>query len=195
MEEERKLDKNEIDEITIFYDFKKSREIEIDDKFREKVKNNLGETISFQKLFGEKFVENNKNICKIIINNEKKDLCSYIENYEKYLIEDILVIKLIGIKNIIDSSYMFSGCLSLISLPDISKWDISNIKNIRGMFFYCSSLKYIDDISKWRTNKITDLCGVFQYCSSLISLPDISQWNTENVTNMNSIFENCINLK
>ena len=65
MEEERKLDKNEIDEITIFYDFKKSREIKIDDEFREKVKNNLGETISFQKLFGEKFVENN-NIYKSI---------------------------------------------------------------------------------------------------------------------------------
>ena len=125
MEEERKLDKNEIDEITIFYDFKKSREIKIDDEFREKVKNNLGETISFQKLFGEKFVENNKNICKIIINNEKKDLCSYIENYEKYLIEDILVIKLIGIKNIIDSSYMFSGCLSLISLSFLSIFSLS----------------------------------------------------------------------
>ena len=53
MEEERKLDQNETDEITIFYDFKISREIEIDDEFREKVKNNIGETISFKKLFGK----------------------------------------------------------------------------------------------------------------------------------------------
>ena len=35
---------------------------------------------------------------------------------------------------------IFSGCSSLISLPDISKWKTSDINNINNMFSYCSSL-------------------------------------------------------
>ena len=33
--------------------------------------------------------------------------------------------------NVTNMSYMFNGCFSLISLPDISKWDTKNVKNIR----------------------------------------------------------------
>ena len=31
-------------------------------------------------------------------------------------------------------SYMFSGCKSLSSLPDISKWNTNNVTNMIGMF-------------------------------------------------------------
>ena len=31
-------------------------------------------------------------------------------------------------------SAMFSGCLLLISLPDISKWDTKNVTNMTIMF-------------------------------------------------------------
>ena len=140
------------------------------------------------KIFGENFVQTNKDICKIIVNNEKKELCSYLENYHNYLNKDKLEIKLTGINNIIDSSYMFSGCVSLISLPDISKWNIIKVENMRGIFFYCKSLTYLDDISGWKTDNIKDLCGAFDNCSSLISLPDISKWNTEKVENMSNLF-------
>ena len=37
-------------------------------------------------------------------------------------------------------SYMFYNCSLLISLPDISKWNIDNIRDISYMFYYCSSL-------------------------------------------------------
>ena len=33
---------------------------------------------------------------------------------------------------------MFSECYSLSSLPDISKWNISNVINMKDMFKNCS---------------------------------------------------------
>ena len=122
-------------EITIIYDINKSREFAIEDEFYDERTKELGDTISKEKLFGEIFVNNNKNICKIIINNEKKDLCSYLDNYKNYINENKLEIKLIGVENIIDASYMFSGCVSLASLPDISKWNTIKVNSLKEIFF------------------------------------------------------------
>ena len=62
---------------------------------------------------------------------------------------------------------MFNGCCSLISLPDISKWNIKYVTNMDYMF---------------------------RGCSSLISLPDISKWDIKYVINMDYIFEGSHNL-
>ena len=37
---------------------------------------------------------------------------------------------------------MFSGCISLVSLPNISKWNMKNVVNISNLFFNCKSLKF-----------------------------------------------------
>ena len=158
------INENEIDELNIIYDFNKSREIDIPQEDIELFKEEMGETISKEKIFGERFVKNNKKICKIIINGKEEEICSYLLNYKNYIIKDKLEIKLRGIKNIIDSSFMFSGCLSLSSLPNISKWNVKNIINMRYMFFFCLSLKYLDDISKWKINNVKDMLGIFQFC-------------------------------
>ena len=42
--------------------------------------------------------------------------------------------------NVTDISYMFYGCSSLISLPDISKWDTKNVTNMNYMFYGCHNL-------------------------------------------------------
>ena len=68
-----------------------------------------------------------------------------------------------------------------------------NVTNLRGMFFESSSLMSLPDISKWDTYHVTDMSRIFNGCSSLISLPDISKWNTENVTDM-SMFNRCSSL-
>ena len=49
---------------------------------------------------------------------------------------------------------MFLGCISLISLPDISNWDTQNIKNMNGLFSNCSSLQKLPDISKWNIKNV-----------------------------------------
>ena len=47
---------------------------------------------------------------------------------------------------------MFSGCLSLKSLPDISKSNTNNVNDMNYIFAGCSSLTSLPDISKWNTN-------------------------------------------
>ena len=77
------------------------------------------------KIFGETFVKNNKENCKIIYNNKKYEIKEYINDIDKN--KDEIKIKLKGINKITNMSYMFSGCNALTSLPDISKWDTKNI--------------------------------------------------------------------
>ena len=56
---------------------------------------------------------------------------------------------------------LFYYCLSLSSLPDISKWDTNNVMDISRMFYNCSALKFLPDISKWKIDKIIDMNGYF----------------------------------
>ena len=79
------------DEVTIEYDIKNSKEI---------------------RLFGDNFVKNNKNKCKIIYNGKEYNLTEYFEINNPKII--ILEIKLIGINNIEDTRCMFCGYNSSI---------------------------------------------------------------------------------
>ena len=45
-------------------------------------------------------------------------------------------------------SYIFSHCSKLSSLPDISKWNISNVNDISEMFFNCDDLLSMKDDAK-----------------------------------------------
>jgi len=55
---------------------------------------------------------------------------------------------------------------------------------MKGIFSNCETLISLPDISKWNTNNVTDMKGIFSNCKSLISLPDISKWNTNNLINI-----------
>ena len=148
------MSKNELSEISMFYQIGDGKEINI---------------------FGSEFVKNNKNKCKMIIDNNEYEIRKkyYVKNYNK----NILEIKLKGIDNINKMSGIFSGCSSLLSLSDISKWNTSNVIYMSNMFCGCSLLKSLPDISKWNTNNVMYMCNMFYGCSSLLSLPDISKWN------------------
>ena len=90
-------------------------------------------------IFGTNFVNNNKNNCKMIIEGNEMELKDKINN----ITNNILEIKLKGIKNITNMSYMFYNCSSLNSLPDISKWNTSNVNDMSYMFDGCSKLSKI----------------------------------------------------
>ena len=83
---------------------------------------------------------------------------------------------------------MFYNCSSLISLPNISKWNTSNIINMEYLFYNCSSLTKLPDISNWKTDNLKNMDNIFYGCDSLILLPDISKWNTNKVKNQEDIF-------
>ena len=93
---------------------------------------------------------------------------------------------------------MFSGCSNLESLPDISKWDTSNVILMGGIFTNLSSLSSIsiEEAIKYekKERKKFLIGGILGGCSSLTYLPDISKWNTNNVTNMYGIFGGCSSL-
>ena len=58
-------------------------------------------------IFGEVFVENNKDICKIILNGNELELCSNVKINNNQLNNNILEIKLKGIKNVTNMSRLF----------------------------------------------------------------------------------------
>ena len=74
------------------FDINKSNEMLIIYKIKEEENEDSEDEDKYEiKLFGEKFIENNKNNCKIIIENKEQDLIKYIEINKN---ETILKIKL-----------------------------------------------------------------------------------------------------
>ena len=117
------------------------------------------------KIFGTEFVKNNKNRCKMVIDNKEYTIKSKynITKYNKNKLE----IKLKGIDSVTNLSWMFYGCKSLSSISDISQWNTNNITDMQNMFTGCSSLKSLPDISKFDTNNVIDMKSMFFGCYSL----------------------------
>ena len=129
-------------------------------------------SLSINQSFKKKSYERNYKINDI----KNKGLLSYLQIY------------------VTKMNYMFLRCNSLISLPDLSNWNISKVKSLSGLFFDCSSLISLPDISKWNTSNVKDMSFIFYQCKSLISIPDISKWDTSNVLYMNHMFCGCYSL-
>ena len=196
--------KMNIDEIGIIYDVKDLKEV---------------------RLFSKDFVEKNKDNCKLMIEGIEEDLkeihyfgFGYIFGSDK----ETFKIKLKGITNVTDFSYMFYECSSLLSLSDISKLNTSIVTNMSYMFntsekreiyneplfgiqlgisnsvfsstFINSKLVILPDISEWNISNVNNMSGMFYDCSSLLSLPDISKWDTSNVSDMSCMFSGCKSL-
>ena len=95
------------------------------------------------KIFDSGFVNNNKKICKIILENREIELKEYLDikpNNEK------LEIKLKGIKNITNANKMFYECSSLLSMPDINNWNLKNVTEMNDMFKGCNQSLIIPEI-------------------------------------------------
>jgi len=60
------------------------------------------------------------------------------------------------------------------------------------MLYECNSLISLPDISKWNTSNVKDMSKMFSGFNSLISLPNISKWNTSNLKK-EYIFYECLN--
>ena len=123
------------------------------------------------KILDNKFIKKNRNKSKIIYNNKTHELKEYFEDIDKnYNRKSIIKYKLIFIHNIIDFSYMFYHCDSLISISNNNETNlnISNsqiyIINMHGMFYRCNSLITLLDISKWNISNIDCMHGLFYRC-------------------------------
>ena len=63
-------------------------------------------------------------------------------------------------------------------------WKTIKACQFSGVFIDCSSLLTLPDISKWDTDNVTDMSYMFSSCSSLKSLPGISKWNMKSIKNI-----------
>ena len=59
------------------------------------------------------------------------------------------------------------------------------------MFYGCRSIVFLPDISNWNISNVTDISGIFSNCRDLVSLPDISKKNTAIVIKMSNLFSFC----
>ena len=143
------------------------------------------------KVFDSIFVKNNKDKCKIIYKDKEYDLKEKFEINEENIKDNLLTIKLKGIKNITDASYMFNTCYQLISLPNLKNWNIYKITSMDHMFASCESLKSLTGISDWDTSNVKDMSTMFYCCKNLEYIDDISNWNTKSLKNKVYMFSGC----
>ena len=146
------------------------------------------------KLFSHSFAYNNRYNYEMIVNNKKESLKQYLNIRYLHIIDNKIQIKLKEEGEVTDLRNMFKDCTSLLSLKDISKFNINNVTSLVGIFDGCSSLSSLPDLSKWNTENVTDISSMFDGCSALSSLPDISNWNTKNIKNMKELFQECSSL-
>ena len=154
------------------------------------------------KLFGQKFIINNKAKCKLVINNALYEIFDFLQiskDLEKQISANngIFEIKLRVNKNeyLTDMSYMFKDCSSLLFLPDISELNTFHVTDMSYLFYGCTLLENLPDISKWNLSNVKNMGFMFFNCNSLLSLPDISNWDISNVKDLSHLFSNCASLE
>jgi len=67
---------------------------------------------------------------------------------------------------------------------DISKWDVSNVKDMFGMF---KSSEFNQDISNWNVSNVINISSMFEHS---VFNQDISKWNVTNTSRFNKMFKN-----
>ena len=188
---EDKREMNIIDEINIKYEYK--------EKF-----GNFWFPQSYIRLFGKKFVENNKDICKIIINGKENELVEFYSLKNKKLENNIIEGNL---KPEIRKTKVVKVKVKKSKLKNKKlKRNIKNIKNIKNKKLNkfkgkvknkkFKELKNVEvEIKLKGISNITKMNNLFDGCKHLSSVSDISNWNTKKVIDMSNLFCECISLK
>ena len=144
-------------------------------------------------IFGNKFVENNRNNIDLIINGIKNNLIEKLylkkgENDVKFIIKN----------KITNLEYMFEWCSCLKNIDGLKYLDTKNINNFSYMFFKCHILSDINALQNWDVSNAYNFESMFSGCSSLSDINGLQNWNISNVKNFNAMFKGCsssLNLK
>ncbi len=149
------------------------------------------------KIFGQTFVENNKDKIYLLINGIKSDLVETIKINDNDKLLEITLLK--KSDNIIDDlSFMFCNCKSKSILLYESEERIKileNVENVSSMFKNCSYLKNINLHFFHAFKKLKCIDSLFSGCEELVEISNLTHLNTISVTKMDRIFEFCKNIK
>ena len=69
--------------------------------------------------------------------------------------------------------------------PDISEWDVSNVKNMRCMFY--NNSVFNGDLSNWDVSNVENMCDMF--FNTYFNNDSICDWDVSNVKYMNGMFD------
>ena len=155
------------------------------------------------RLFGDDFVKNNKDKCKLLFYDDKRDkeieyeLCSLLKTD---FINDItepkescncfrVVLKLN--EDLTDLSSMFKDCINLIAFDHFfSNLKTEKVTTMSGMFEGCIFLQDFENIDQLKTSSVTDMSYMFKNCSYISDL-DLTGWDTSSVKTIKGMFEGC----
>ena len=188
------------------------------DLFNNKYKNEINIIYKTDKegdesIFGDKFVENNKNNIDLIINGINNNLINKYklkkgENNIKIIIKNkitnlehmfddckslinIKELEYLDTKDINNFKSMFQGCSSLSDIKALENWNVSNGINFKFMFYDCSSLSDIKALQNWKVSNGNNFQGMFCKCSSLSDIKALENWNVSNGNNFRGMFLEC----
>ena len=125
------------------------------------------------------------------------DIKQYIQ-YKQLSPEDRrkgeFTIQLIGINKVTDMKHMFRKCKNLKKLPNISKIDTTHVINMEEMFEECNNLEF-PDLSSWNVENVKSMKGLFYNCKNLKFLPGLEKWNPIKLNDCKEMLYGCKSLK
>ncbi len=124
-----------------------------------------------ENIFGEKFVENNKNNIDLFINQTKSSLVS-----QCILKKGKNDIKIIIINDLNNLEYMFDGCKSLVNIEELKYLDTRRVTNFSYIFWGCSSLSDIKPIEQWEVSNGTNFSNIFSKQNLSDELKTFKNW-------------------
>ena len=143
-----------------------------------------------ENIFGETFIENNKNNIELLINGKKEGKLT-----NRYKLKEGINIITIIIKNkITNIEYMFYDCKSLKNITELEYLDTKDIKNFSYIFFGCASLPDIKPLQKWNVSNGNDFNHMFSGCSILSDIKPLQNWNVSKGINFSYMFSKCSSL-
>ena len=162
----------------------------IENKKRKIIEYNVPDDQNEIRIFGDKFVKNNKLKLLIKIKGKTIPICSKY----KFSSKGINTIELIEKEQLEDFSNMFHGCIYLTSVNNFKNWDMNNIKKTDFMFYKCSKITSIDSLKNWNMSNLISANSMFSGCTKLASIFPLKNWNMINVNYMSSMFSGCSSL-
>ena len=141
------------------------------------------------KIFGDKFVDNNKDKIELTINDKNNKL---VDKYELRGGDNI--IKLLIKNKLTNLSYMFYECNNLKDIKELKYLNVAEIKDLSYMFCGCSLLSNIKSLENWNVSKCEDFSYMFSGCSSLSNIKPLENWNVSNGSNFSYLFWKCSSL-
>ena len=128
---------------------------------------------------------------KVVFDVTCKNMCFYITlGWFRYCcnLEEITGLENLNTGNVVNMSFMFSGCTALTHL-DLSSFDTAQVRDMSSMFADCTALTHLD-LSSFKTTSVSSMSSMFEGCSSLKAL-DLSSFNGSAVGKMENMFADC----